>query len=84
MGMNSLQTMALKRTSPNRKGLAMSTFLFGFDIGMAVGAAIAGAITDYLGYRTMYKIIALFPAVGLILFVALIRQIRCIDSRDVG
>ena len=67
IGMNSLQTMALKKVSRNKKGLAMSTFLFGFDLGMALGAVTAGIMIKKVGYNFMFVPFSLFPLVGIIM-----------------
>ncbi len=73
--MNALQTMALKRVSDRKKGLAMSTFLFGFDMGMALGAIAAGIISKWFGYNIMFVSFALFPLIGIIAL-SLLRQHR--------
>lgn len=71
IGMNTLQTMALNRVPTGKKGLAMSTFLFGFDMGMAVGAMLAGIISKTLGYSPMFTAFAILPIVGVaVLFIS--------------
>lgn len=71
VGMNALQTMALNGVSKRKKGLAMSTFLFGFDLGMALGAISAGIISKWLGYNAMFSTFALFPFIGIIILTIL-------------
>lgn len=71
MGMNALQTMALKGASAQNRAATMSTFLFGFDFGMAIGAAISGSLVSAYSYNAMYGIIAIAPGVGLLFFITI-------------
>lgn len=43
-----------KRETPDRKGVASSTFFLGLDSGTGIGAMVAGAVAQYLDYRSMY------------------------------
>ncbi len=81
VGMNALQTMALKRVSPSKKGLAMSTFLFGFDMGMALGAIVAGIIAKWFGYNIMFISFSLFPLIGIIMLSILILKNKHINRK---
>ena len=67
-GMGTLQTMAVSAVAPGRRGVATSTYFFGFDGGIGAGALIAGALAGILGYGTMFLAMASFPLAGLILF----------------
>ena len=69
VGMNALQTMALRQSPPKIRTVTMSTFLFGFDMGMAFGSAVAGVLIKSCEHRTMYGIVSLVPLVGLLFFV---------------
>lgn len=81
IGMNALQIMALKRVSDRKKGLAMSTFLFGFDMGMALGAIAAGIISKWFGYNIMFVSFALFPLIGIIALSLLILKNKYMKNR---
>lgn len=65
-GMNALQTMALKCVPYRKKGMAMSTFLLGFDAGMAIGSIVAGIASRRLGYNIMFDSFVIFPLIGII------------------
>ena len=69
MGMNALQTMALRGASAQNRAATMSTFLFGFDFGMAIGAGMSGLLINACTYNVMYGIVAVAPCVGLIFFI---------------
>jgi MFS family permease len=70
-GMGTLQTMAVAAVPKERRGVATSTFLLGFDAGIAAGATFAGLLADTMGYKGMYLVMALFPLTGCIVFIAL-------------
>ena len=70
-GMATLQTMAVSAVPSERRCVATSTFLLGSDAGMAVGATIAGAISGVIGYSNMYIVMAIFPAMACLIFIAL-------------
>lgn len=57
-------TMAVARVGRERHGVAMSTFLVLFDLGIAFGAFIAGVIANAVGYASMYLIISVFPLIA--------------------
>jgi len=67
-GMGTLQTMAVAAAPPNRRAVATSTYFFGFDGGIGIGAAIAGAVAGAIGYRGMFFVMAAFPAAAAALF----------------
>lgn len=69
MGMNALQTMALKGATTQTRAATMSTYLFGFDFGMAIGASISGLLVKTYTYNAMYGIAAIAPCVGLLFFI---------------
>lgn len=68
-GMGTLQTMAVASMPSQRRGVATSTFFFGFDAGIAAGAVVAGAISGVLGYANMYLIMVVFPIIALLIFI---------------
>jgi MFS family permease len=55
-----MQTMAMRTAPVERRGAASSTYLCAFDIGMGLGGVIAGYLIKYLGYSTMFALMALF------------------------
>ncbi|NLO22574.1 MAG: MFS transporter [Syntrophomonadaceae bacterium] len=55
---SSTQTIAVKVTSPDRLGLANSTYYMLCDIGMGIGPLAVGLIIPFTGYRGMYTIVA--------------------------
>ncbi len=65
----SLQAMAVSTSPAERRGAANSTFLCAFDIGIGIGAAIAGALIDRIGYHYMFAIISLTAIISLILYI---------------
>jgi len=66
MAMVSLQSLAVKNISFEDRGSAISTFLFGFDFGMAFGSALAGFAVNLMGYKNMYILMAIIPLVAIL------------------
>jgi MFS family permease len=56
------QTIAVKTVPPARLGLAMSTYMFLYDLGYGLGPYLSGLVAPYTGYRGLYVI-----TVGIIL-----------------
>lgn len=65
--MGTLQTMAVSSVSTERRGVATSTFLFGVDAGIALGAVISGALAGAFGYSIMFLLMSVFPAIALLI-----------------
>ena len=70
MGINTLQTMAIAKARIQNKGKAIATFLFGFDLGMAVGAVIAGILVEKIDFRFMYGTFSVIALIGILLYIA--------------
>lgn len=70
----STQAMAMLNAPADRKGAATATFYTGFDLGLGGGAMLSGYIASRLGYSEMFMLIALLPAMGLILFLIAARK----------
>ncbi|MCD8232726.1 MAG: MFS transporter [Clostridiales bacterium] len=70
----SLQAMAVSLSPPNRRGAANSTFLCVYDIGIGVGAGLAGVLIDQIGYHHMYAILSLASVTALILYLLIGRN----------
>ena len=59
--MGTFQAMAIAPVEPWRRGVATSTYMTIFDIGIASGSLVGGLIAGAVGYANMYLIVALFP-----------------------
>ena len=82
VGMNALQTLAVKKVTRTKRGMAMAIFLFGFDLGMAVGSLIAGIISSSIGFKQMFIIMS-FPSLlaCIVLVVTTIRKRKILHIR---
>ena len=60
-------TMALlvDRVQPDKRGLAMSTFFSGFDLGITIGSFLLGVVSQYWGFGMMWPISAACTLLGL-------------------
>ena len=67
--MGVFQTMSVAIVPPTSRGAAMSTFLFLFNGGIALGALIAGLLLEPIGYTGMFLVMAGFAVFGCIVFV---------------
>lgn len=65
-----LQSMAVHTASLESRGSANSTFLCAYDIGIGVGAGIAGALITALGYEHMWMIMAVANVASVAIYVA--------------
>ncbi len=66
--MGSFQTMAVSTADASRRGVATSTFLSFFDLGIAFGSIISGVLAELFGCSMMYGAMALFPLIASSLF----------------
>lgn len=76
-GQPALQAICLKKAEENRRGVALSTWYLGADIGQGVAPMIGGYVSEKAGYGPMYSfmgIILLVFAVGLIGYTHLNRR----------
>jgi MFS family permease len=48
--------VAMDRANPARKGAAMATYSTAFQIGLGIGATVAGGVIDLAGFRAMYAV----------------------------
>lgn len=69
--MSTFQAMAVASAPVHRRGVATSTYMFGFDGGIAIGSVVAGLLVGAFGYAGMYVAIAIFPIAAGIVLVAL-------------
>ena len=65
-----LQSMAVHTASDESRGSANSTFLCAYDIGIGVGAGIAGVLITSLGYGSMWAIMSVACVVSVVLYLA--------------
>lgn len=68
--MGTFQAMAVATVPPYRRGVATSTYFVFFDLGIAIGSFLAGIIAGFVGYATMFQIIAIFPILGCVFFLS--------------
>ena len=66
--MGTFQAMAVATVEPRRRGVATSTYFVFFDLGIAIGSFVAGAIAGAVGYTAMFGIMAAFPILACIFF----------------
>lgn len=59
----SLQTVAIKKADPSKRGLATSTFFTLFDVGIGLGSYVLGILAVHTGFSMLY-----FMLVGVVLF----------------
>jgi len=70
-----MQSIAMRLAPPERRGVASSTFLCSFDVGMGIGSAIAGFMIKSAGYSFMYSVMTLFVVASLILYLTWVRRL---------
>lgn len=66
--MSVFQTMAVAIAAPTSRGAAMSTFLFLFNGGIALGAFIAGILVGSIGYLGMFLTMGALALAGCVVF----------------
>ncbi|KOP71096.1 multidrug MFS transporter [Bacillus sp. FJAT-21945] len=64
----SLQTVAIKNSSPSKRGLATSTFFTFFDSGIGIGSYALGVIAVYMDLSTLYLILAVVVLLALLAY----------------
>ncbi len=72
-----MNAMAVTGASPDRRGVAMATFLTGMDIGMGFGASFWGLIIDWLGIEYMFPMCA---AIALVIYFACRLLLPCDEA----
>lgn len=60
-----MQAMAMRTSSPERRGSASSTYLSAFDMGIGLGGMISGVFVKYFGYGQMYALMALWLVISI-------------------
>lgn len=62
-----MNAMAVTGAAPERRGVAMATFLTGMDIGVGFGAGAWGVVIDNLGIESMFPLCAVIAVIIYIL-----------------
>jgi MFS family permease len=62
------QTIAIQDAEPRKRGLATATFLSIYDMGIALGSFIVGAIVSKIDYSTLYFYCSLYILIGVVLY----------------
>ncbi|WP_312094509.1 MFS transporter [Niallia sp.] len=63
-----LQTIAIQKAAPHRRGLATATFLSIFDIGIGFGSYIVGIIGDAIGLNAFYSFSSIYILIGIAVY----------------
>ena len=63
-----LSALTIDQLTPDRRGLGMSTFSQGLDLGMGLGGILMGAIATRFGFPVMYVCGSACAALGLAIF----------------
>jgi MFS family permease len=72
----SLQTIAIQKIPPAKRGMATATFLSIFDIGIGVGSFIVGMIVAEVGFSSFYINSSLYILAGIFVFFFLHTRIQ--------
>ncbi len=70
----SMQAMAVSLAPPEKRGSANSTFLCSFDIGIGIGAGLAGVLVDQIGYHMMYAVLSISCMAALVIYLSIGRK----------
>lgn len=63
-----LQTLYINLTENNQRGTANSTYLIGFDLGLALGMLVGGYLTGYFSFETLYMVASGLCAVSVVVY----------------
>ena len=76
VGQPALMAATIKKVDAGRRGIAMSTYMIGADIGQGVGPTLGGSISEKWGYETMFAFCSLVLALGSGIFSISLRKKR--------
>ena len=71
---SAFQAMFISLAPNNRRGTANSSYFTSWDLGVGLGVFIGGHIAEYTSYATAYRFALCISAIGLILFLGVIRK----------
>ena len=60
------QALLIDRARGAQRGLALSTYFMGFDVGIGLGAIVLGVISQTFGWQAMWTVSAIAIALGLV------------------
>ncbi|WP_255490546.1 MFS transporter [Dysgonomonas sp. 511] len=63
-----LQTLYINLAENNQRGTANSTYLIGFDLGLALGMLVGGYITGYMSFEALYLIAAGLCVLSIVMY----------------
>ncbi len=63
-----LQTLYINMAPNSQRGTANSTYLVGFDVGLALGMLVGGYISGIWSFSTLFKVSALLCAVSILIY----------------
>ena len=63
-----LQTLYINLAENNQRGTANSTYLIGFDLGLALGMLVGGYLTGYFSFETLYMVASGLCAVSVVIY----------------
>lgn len=65
-----VQSLAVMYAPPSRFGAANGTFFIGFDLGIGLGAILAGFLSESIGFSAMYLLLSGFILLATVLLVS--------------
>lgn len=63
-----LQTLYINLAENNQRGTANSTYLIGFDLGLALGMLVGGYLTGYFSFETLYMVASGLCTVSVVIY----------------
>lgn len=63
-----LQTLYINLAENNQRGTANSTYLIGFDLGLALGMLVGGYITGYMSFESLYLIASILCVFSILVY----------------
>ncbi|KML27510.1 MFS transporter [Priestia aryabhattai] len=68
---SSFQSIAVKKASPHRRGVATATFFVFFDSGMGLGSFLLGILSTAAGYKGMYVFCSIVALLAIAVYLVL-------------